>query len=60
MTVPAPLVGTIVRVLLVDDSVVVRRVVARAIEAEPLFELAGTAPNGKIALEKLQLLGLPI
>jgi two-component system chemotaxis response regulator CheB len=41
------------RVLVVDDSVVVRRVVARALDAEPGFELAGVAANGSAALEKV-------
>ena len=45
-----------VRVLVIDDSVVARRVVAHAIDAEPGFVLAGTAPNGKAAIDKLDLL----
>lgn len=48
--------GPVIRVLVVDDSVVARRVVARAIEADPLFELAGVAANGRAALEKLEVL----
>jgi two-component system chemotaxis response regulator CheB len=42
-----------VRVMVVDDSVVVRLLVAEAIRAEKGLELAGTAANGRIALEKL-------
>jgi two-component system chemotaxis response regulator CheB len=45
-----------VRVLVVDDSVVARRVVAHAIDAEPGLVLAGTAPNGKAAIDKLDVL----
>ena len=45
-----------VRVLVIDDSVVARRVVAHAIDAEPRLVLAGTAPNGKAAIDKLDLL----
>jgi two-component system chemotaxis response regulator CheB len=52
-----PLVATSpVRVLVIDDSVVARRVVAHAIDAEPGLVLAGTAPNGRAAIDKLGLL----
>ncbi len=44
---------TPVRVLVVDDSVVVRRIVADALAASPGIEVVGTAANGKIALAKL-------
>jgi two-component system chemotaxis response regulator CheB len=44
------------RVLVVDDSVVVRQLVARVLNAEPTTELAGVAPNGRIALEKISQL----
>ena len=42
-----------VRVLVVDDSVVVRRVLSRALDAEAGLELAGVAANGQIALDRL-------
>ena len=42
-----------VRVLLVDDSVVIRRVVGDVIKDAPGVELAGTAPNGRIGLAKI-------
>ncbi len=45
-----------VRILVVDDSVVVRRLVARVLEEDPAFEVVGTAPNGRIALAKLERL----
>lgn len=52
-----PLVATPpVRVLVIDDSVVARRVVAHAIDAAPGLVLAGTAPNGRAAIDKLDLL----
>jgi two-component system, chemotaxis family, protein-glutamate methylesterase/glutaminase len=41
------------RILIVDDSVVIRRVLTEELSAEAQFEVAGTAPNGKIALAKL-------
>ncbi|HSL56810.1 MAG TPA: chemotaxis-specific protein-glutamate methyltransferase CheB [Acidimicrobiales bacterium] len=41
------------RVLLVDDSVVIRRVVGDVIKDAPGVELAGTAPNGRIGLAKI-------
>ncbi|MHC4162095.1 MAG: chemotaxis-specific protein-glutamate methyltransferase CheB [Planctomycetota bacterium] len=45
-----------VRILVVDDSVVVRRLVARVLEEDPALEVVGTAPNGRIALAKLEQL----
>ena len=39
--------------LVVDDSVVVRRVVGRALEADPRFELAGSSRDGADALAKV-------
>jgi two-component system chemotaxis response regulator CheB len=43
-----------IRVLVVDDSVVIRRVVSRVIEEHPDLELAGVAANGAIALQKIE------
>ena len=40
------------RVLVVDDSVVVRRLVARVIESDPTLELAGVARDGAAAVDK--------
>ena len=42
-----------IRVLIVDDSAVVRRIVTKLIEAEPGIEVAGIAQDGKIALERI-------
>jgi two-component system chemotaxis response regulator CheB len=43
-----------VRVLVVDDSAVIRKLLADAITAQPDLELAGSAPNGQVALERLE------
>jgi len=42
-----------IRVLVVDDSVVIRRLLTDILSQDPEIELAGTAPNGRIALAKL-------
>ncbi len=42
-----------IRVLIVDDAVVVRRMLTSVIEKHPLLEVAGIAANGKIALQKI-------
>ena len=42
-----------IRVMVVDDSVVVRLLVAEALHADPDLELAGVANNGQAALDKL-------
>ncbi len=44
---------TRIRVLVVDDAVVVRRIVTDALAADPDIEVVGTAPNGRIALAKI-------
>ena len=41
------------RVLVVDDAVVVRRLVSDALNADPDLEVCGTASNGKLALDLL-------
>lgn len=45
-----------ISVLVVDDSVVVRRLVADALSADRGVEVVGTAPNGRVALAKLDQL----
>jgi two-component system chemotaxis response regulator CheB len=45
--------GERIRVLVVDDSVVIRRLVAHALEQDPLLEVVGAASNGVIALERI-------
>lgn len=42
-----------VRVLVVDDSVVVRRIVSDVLGRADGIEVAATAPNGRIALQKI-------
>lgn len=42
-----------IRVLIVDDSVVVRRMLSDALSSDPRISVVGTAPNGTIALQKL-------
>lgn len=42
-----------VRVMVVDDSVVIRRLLTDAISADPDIEVALTAQNGRLALDKL-------
>lgn len=42
-----------VRVLVVDDSVVSRMIVAEAVSSDPQLELAGTAVDGRAALERI-------
>src|SRR5262245_359492 len=42
-----------IRVLVVDDAVVIRRLVSDVLNAEPDFEVAGAAANGRIALQKI-------
>ena len=41
------------RVLIVDDSVVIRRLVSDIIIGDPELEVAGVAPNGRIALDRI-------
>lgn len=42
-----------IRVMLVDDSAIVRGMVQRALRAEPGIEIVGTAANGQLALDLL-------
>ncbi len=44
------------RVLVVDDSVVIRRLVSDVLAGDPDLEVVGTAANGKLALEKIEQL----
>jgi two-component system chemotaxis response regulator CheB len=47
------LAGRKVRVLVVDDSAVIRRLIGSALEGDPDLELVGTAANGLIALQRI-------
>ena len=42
------------RVLVVDDTVVFRRVISTALSKIPGVEVVGTASNGKLALARIQ------
>ena len=42
-----------IRVMVVDDSVVVRKIVTDVLSEDPGIEVVGTAVNGKVALQKL-------
>jgi two-component system chemotaxis response regulator CheB len=45
--------GERVRVMVVDDSVVIRRLVAQALEDDSMLEVVGTASNGAIGLQRI-------
>jgi two-component system chemotaxis response regulator CheB len=45
--------GERIRVLVVDDSVVIRRLVTHALDQEPVLEVVGSASNGAIALQRI-------
>jgi two-component system, chemotaxis family, protein-glutamate methylesterase/glutaminase len=45
-----------IRVMVVDDSVVVRKIVTDVLSADPDIEVVGTAVNGKVAVAKLDQL----
>jgi two-component system chemotaxis response regulator CheB len=49
-TIPA---GNRIRVLVVDDSVVIRRLVTQALSEDPLLEVVGAASNGVLGLAKI-------
>jgi CheY-like chemotaxis protein len=45
--------GDRIRVMVVDDSVVIRRLVTQALEQDPMIEIVGTASNGAIGLQRI-------
>jgi two-component system, chemotaxis family, protein-glutamate methylesterase/glutaminase len=45
--------GQRIRVLVVDDSVVIRRLVVHALEQDPVLQVVGTAADGAIALQRI-------
>ena len=45
--------GERIRVMVVDDSVVIRRLVTHALEQDPMLEVVGTASNGAIGLQRI-------
>ncbi|WP_456431142.1 protein-glutamate methylesterase/protein-glutamine glutaminase [Thermosulfuriphilus sp.] len=42
-----------IRVLVVDDSAVFRRILSEALSSDPEIEVVGSAANGKLALDKI-------
>jgi two-component system, chemotaxis family, protein-glutamate methylesterase/glutaminase len=48
--------GDKVRVLVVDDSVVLRRALTAALESDPAIEVVGVAASGELALQKVDQL----
>ena len=48
--------GERIRVMVVDDSVVIRRLVTHALEQTPIIEVVGTASNGAIGLQRIKQL----
>lgn len=42
-----------VRVLIVDDSVVIRKILAEVFAADDAIEVAGSASSGKLAIQKI-------
>lgn len=48
--------GEKIRVLVVDDSVVIRRLVASSLDQDPMLELVGTASNGVIGMQRIEQL----
>ncbi len=47
---------TRIRILVVDDSVVIRKLLADTLSADPALEVVGVASDGRIALSKIALL----
>jgi len=43
-----------IRILIVDDSVIVRSLLNKALSTDPSLEVVGSVPNGRLALKKLQ------
>jgi two-component system chemotaxis response regulator CheB len=43
-----------VRVMIVDDSLVIRGFISRALESDPAFKVVGTASNGQLAIDVLR------
>lgn len=43
-----------IRVLVIDDSVVVRKALSQLVQQDPQLELAGTAPTASIGIQKIE------
>jgi two-component system, chemotaxis family, protein-glutamate methylesterase/glutaminase len=46
----------VISVLVVDDSVVIRRLITDALGEDPEIRVVGTAPNGRVAMTKIEQL----
>ncbi|HKX27434.1 MAG TPA: chemotaxis response regulator protein-glutamate methylesterase [Blastocatellia bacterium] len=42
-----------IRILVIDDAVMIRRIISDVLSKDPMLEVVGTAANGKIGLAKL-------
>jgi two-component system, chemotaxis family, protein-glutamate methylesterase/glutaminase len=51
--VPGAKAACVISVLVVDDSVVIRRLITDALAEDPQIQVIGTAPNGRVALQKI-------
>src|ERR1700722_19693111 len=49
-----------IRILIVDDSVVIRKMLTDAFSSDAAFDVVGTASDGRIALTKIALLRLDL
>src|SRR5690349_20139768 len=47
---------TVISVLVVDDYVVIRRLITDALSGDPEIQVVGTASNGRLALSKIEQL----
>lgn len=47
---------TPIRILVVDDSVVIRKLLSATLSGDPAFEVVGTASDGRLALAKIPVL----
>lgn len=43
-----------IRILVVDDAVMMRRLITKVVESDPDIEVAGVAANGSIALQRIE------
>ena len=53
---PVPRNAAIIRVLVVDDSAVIRRIISDVLNEDPEIEVVGTAVDGRMGLEKVKKL----
>ena len=42
-----------IKIVIIDDAVVVRKLVSNAIDSEPGMKVVGIAPNGKLGLQRI-------